>query len=137
MVDLDWHEFLEIGVDFIDEDHRGLLKIVRQVKSAVLEKNYNETQKLLDILINDASLHFEKEEQYLKEVKYPELESHIAYHKKLLMKAEAARIICEDLDSDNRLEDCLESLAKFLIDDILRGDIAFKSYLEYEGYIES
>lgn len=137
MVDLVWHEFLEIGVDFIDEDHRALLNIMQQVENAVKEKNFEQSENLLDVLINDAAMHFGKEEHYLKETKYPELEAHIAYHKQLLIKAEATRKICEDLDSDHRLKECFESLATFLIDDILRGDIAFKSYLEYEGYIKS
>lgn len=137
MVDLVWHNFLEIGVDFIDEDHRALLETMQQAKNAVEAKNYDECEKLLDVLIQDAARHFENEEQYLKETKYPGLETHIAYHKELIIKAEATRKICENIDSDNRLKECFDSLANFLIDDILRGDIGFKSYLEYEGYIKS
>ena len=35
MTDLKWYDFLEIGVDFIDEDHRELLDIMIEIKVAI------------------------------------------------------------------------------------------------------
>ena len=42
MPDLAWHKFLEIGVDFIDEDHKHLLDIMLEIKQAVREHNHSE-----------------------------------------------------------------------------------------------
>ena len=136
MIDLEWHDFLKIGVDFIDEDHRKILGIMLQVKNAINVKNFNECSLLLGILIDEARDHFKREEEYLFETRYPQLENHKIYHNELIIKAEATKAICEGINTQHDAEECFESMANFLIDDILRGDISFKSYLEHKGYIK-
>ena len=136
MADLEWHEFLEIGVDFIDEDHKRLLAIMREIQQAVNEYDSKKCIVLLTALLKEAREHFAREEHYLEEVKYPELEKHKAYHQQLLSKADTTKRICEGIESEHDLQECFDGMTEFLIDDILRGDIKFKSYLEYNGYIK-
>jgi len=136
MNDLKWHDFLEIGIHFIDDDHKKILKILQDTKSAIKSGNNNECINLLTTLLREARDHFSREEAYLLKVKYPELESHKEYHKELLIKADTTRRICEGIETEHDLEECFDGMAKFLVDDILKGDIKFKSYLEYEGYIK-
>ena len=136
MTDLMWHDFLKIGVDFIDDDHKRILNIIQEVKDAINENNLEKCSLLLEILIKEAREHFTREEEYLSEAKYPQLESHKIYHNELIIKAEITKAICEGIEAKHNIEECFESLANFLIDDILRGDISFKSYLEHEGYIK-
>ena len=136
MIDLEWHDFLNIGVDFIDDDHKNLLNIMLQVKDAINKKNFDECAVLLELLIKEAREHFTREEEYLSEAKYPQLENHKIYHSELIIQAEATKAICEGIETEHDLKECFENMAKFLIDDILRGDISFKSYLEHEGYIK-
>jgi hypothetical protein len=57
--------------------------------------------------------------------------------KEFLLKIENTRVICEQVGSTHELKECFQSMANFLVDDILRGDIIFKSYLQHEGYIKS
>lgn len=83
-----------------------------------------------------ATDHFSREEQYLSEVEYPGLEKHKIYHKELLVKADTTKRMCEGIETDHDLKECFDRMVNFLIDDILRGDIKFKSYLEYEGYLD-
>lgn len=109
---------------------------MQQVKDAINKKNFDECALLLETLIKEAKGHFKREEAYLPEAKYPQLENHKIYHGKLLRQAEAAKAICEGIVTEHDIKECFESMAEFLIDDILRGDISFKSYLEYEGYIK-
>jgi len=136
MIDLEWHDFLTIGVDFIDDDHKKILNIMQQVIVAINENNLNESASLLEILIKEAKEHFKREEEYLLETKYPQLENHKIYHNELIIKAEMTKAICEGIETEHDIKECFESMANFLIDDILRGDISFKSYLEHEGYIK-
>ena len=79
---------------------------------------------------------FSREEAYLLQTKYPGLEEHKIYHKELLTKADTTKRICEGIETEHDLVECFDGMANFLVDDILRGDIKFKSYLEYKGYIE-
>jgi len=136
MTELSWHDFLKIGVDFIDEDHKKLLEIMQDVKSSIEEGDNRKCASLLTLLLKEAEEHFSREEGYLLKVNYPELDSHKMYHKELLIKADTTRRICEGIESEHDLNECFDSMSDFLIDDILRGDIKFKSYLEYNGYIK-
>ncbi|MDH5424807.1 MAG: hemerythrin domain-containing protein [Gammaproteobacteria bacterium] len=136
MRDLVWNEFLEIGVSFIDDDHKKLLKIVADVKSAIGQGDKCKSGRLLSALLKEAKDHFSKEEEYLLEVKFPYLQEHKAYHKELLVKTEMTKRVCEGIETEHDLEECFDAMAEFLVDDILRGDIKFKSYLQYEGYIK-
>jgi len=128
---------LEIGVDFIDDDHKKLLGIMVETKAAIGEGDNNKCVRLLTSLLKEARDHFSREEEYLLEVKYPGLEEHKIYHKELLIKADTIKRICQGIETEHDLKECFDGMADFLIDDILRGDIVFKSYLEYEGYIKN
>ena len=135
MADLKWYDFLEIGVDFIDEDHRELLDIMIEIKAAIEEENNNKGVQLLTSLLQHAREHFSREEAFLLEVKYPNLERHKQYHEKLILKVYATKRLCEGIETKHDLKECFDMMATFLIDDILRGDIEFKSFLEYEGHL--
>ena len=136
MTDLVWHDFLGIGVDFIDTDHKKLLQIMVDTKLAIEAGDNNKCVILLTSLLKEARDHFSREEKYLFDVKYPGLEKHKIYHKELLIKADTTKRICEGIETKHDLKECFDGMAEFLIDDILRGDIMFKSYLEYEGHIK-
>jgi len=135
MIDLSWHDFLEIGVDFIDDDHKTLLNIMQKVKKSIENGNKEESIILLTSLLKEANNHFTREEVYLLEVGYPGLEKHKIYHKGLLIKVNEIKQMCESIKIEHDVKACFDNMANFLIDDILRGDIQFKSYLEYEGYL--
>lgn len=136
MLDLVWHDFFTIGVNFIDNDHKKLLRIMSDIKQAVENANDKECVRLLTLLLREAKAHYDREETYLANVNYPQLDEHKIYHKELLEKVDTTKRICEGIETKHDLKECFDGMAKFLIDDILRGDINFKSYLEYEGYIE-
>lgn len=136
MTDLTWHDAFLIGVDFIDEDHKSLLKIMQETKRAIEEDNFNKCAKLLTSLLKEARDHFSREEEFLFKAKYPGLEEHKKYHNELLIKADTTKRICEGIETEHDLKECFKGMANFLVDDILNGDIIFKSYLEYEGFIK-
>ena len=136
MIDLTWYDFFEIGVDFIDEDHKHLLDIMQNVQNAANEADYPACAKKLNLLLIEAGNHFAREETFLAKSGYPKLDIHKDYHKQLLIKADMTRKICEGINSPHDIQECVDGMAKFLIDDILRGDIQFKSFLQHEGIIK-
>jgi hemerythrin-like metal-binding protein len=136
MADLMWHDFLKIGVDFIDDDHRKLLEIMQDTKQAIEEDNQNACIISLTALLKEAREHFAREETFLEKTKFPGLEEHKIYHRELLIKADTTKRVCEGIDTEHGLQECFDGMASFLIDDILRGDIKFKSHLQYHGYID-
>ena len=136
MVEFAWHDFFEIGVDFIDDDHKNLLIIIQDIQNAIDASEHNKCIVLLNKLITEARDHFKREEEYLEKVKYPEIETHKNYHKNLLERADTTKRICEGIEEGKDLNSCFDGMAKFLVDDIFHGDIKFKSHLEYYGHIK-
>lgn len=137
MANLVWHDFLEIGVDFIDQDHKHLLAIMQEVQSAIIQHDFEACAKLLASLLVEAADHFHREEAFLAEAKYPGLAKHREYHAELLTQAERVKKICENTETAHDVQACFKGMARFLIDDILKGDVQFKSYLEHEGVIKT
>ncbi len=136
MANLVWHDFLKIGIEFIDNDHKKLLGIMQDIKATIEKDDFDECVTLLTLLLKESAAHFEREEHFLREAKFPGLEAHIEYHQELLSKANTIKKICSGFESDHDLKECFDGMANFLIDDILRGDINFKSYLDYHGYTQ-
>ena len=135
MVDLVWYDFYEMGVESIDREHMEILAIMREVQLAIMDNDMRRCANQLDALMVTASRHFENEEAYLAEVQYPKLKEHALYHKEMLKKAQGVKSMCESIEAPHDVKACFDAMASFLIDDILHGDIEFKSYLEYEGHI--
>jgi len=105
VADLLWHDFLEIGVDFIDDDHKKLLGIMIETKAAIEEGNNNKCVRLLTSLLKEARDHFSREEEYLLEVKYPGLEKHKKYQKDLLVKDDTTKRIFEGIETKHDIKE--------------------------------
>lgn len=136
MVDLDWNEVYEIGVDFIDLEHKKILAIMRNIRDSIIDEKLEECSRLSESLIKEAENHFMHEEGFLEKVKFPGLKEHKKYHEELLIQAKRVKEVCEGVDKDHNLVECFNAMEEFLIDDILNGDLQFVSFLEYEGLIK-
>ncbi len=134
MIDLEWDEVYEIGVDFIDSEHKAILSVMREIQQAVLNGDLQACAELSDGLIDLASSHFAHEESYLAQVGFPRLDQHKIYHEELLNQAKRVKAICEGAEETHSLEECFYALEKFLVDDVINGDFDFRSYLEFHDY---
>ena len=135
MVDLDWHEVYEIGVDFIDEEHKQILSVMRSMSEAARADDHELCQDLSRELIARVSSHFESEEQYLKKHRFPGLHDHRKYHGELMAQAEMVQQACESLEGDTSLLECFKRMEKFFLDDILVGDLQFRAFLRSKGVL--
>ena len=136
MADLSWHDFYEIGIGFIDEDHRNMLAVMRRVSGVLGGREMAECRVILGELIGLVQDHFSREEQFLALAGYPEFEDHCRYHQQLMERAQDMILLCETASHQRDLDACFDGMARLFIDDVLRGDVRFKSYMEYEGIIQ-
>lgn len=79
-----WDERLSLGNTAIDKDHQRLFSIIRKI---ILLSRENDEERVqyaakegLKFLISYAEKHFEKEEQFMLSVSYPEFARHKAMH---------------------------------------------------------
>lgn len=62
---LAWDDYLATGIDIIDEQHRGLIDLVNETASALVddaELSGGDTRRLMDYLVEYAKVHFSTEE---------------------------------------------------------------------------
>ncbi|MBU0720917.1 bacteriohemerythrin [bacterium] len=78
---LEWNDGLSLGVKAIDEDHKKLLEIINRLSKAIDE---NATEDVLEGIFSDlneyVSLHFAREELYMQQNKYQDIEEHKKQH---------------------------------------------------------
>ena len=136
-MDLDWHKSYELGVPFIDEDHKNLLRLMREIRDAIQADDMVRSAGLLNTLFIDAVKHFSGEEDFLGDIGYPGLNEHMAYHDQLLEQARLMVSICKGEQVEHDVTACFDAMARFLVDDVLKGDLMFKPYLEQLEIIDS
>jgi hemerythrin len=80
-----WQPANEIGIPIIDEQHRGVVSAINSLRYCIQSGNattaYGST---MDLLNYYTRMHFQAEEQLMKEAGYPEVEEHMAHHVKLM-----------------------------------------------------
>ena len=72
--------------------------------------------------------HYRREEKLLREIGYPRTDEHAAYHEAQLKAAEKLERRLGKDDGTSR-QDLAEELVAFVLADILKGDLKFKSFL--------
>lgn len=137
MAELKWRDSYDIGINFIDEDHKHLLNIMLDIKKEIETGDFSKTTMSLNDFIKEVKAHFSREEIFLDETRYPGLRKHKLYHKELLVKIETAKDKLESMEEKKDIKRHFDSIARFVFDDILQGDINFKSYLEHEGHTDT
>lgn len=133
MATFEWLESFELGCAEIDDDHRKMLSLMRQIETAGGTGDLQQSTKLLDALVGFAESHFKREETFLEEIDYPLADLHKDYHARLLLRANAVKDACKAITSKDVFKQCCEEMFGFLIDDVVAGDLKIKSYLQEIG----
>lgn len=128
-----WSATFDIGVEEIDTAHRRLFAIVNEAHDALKSGDRAIFRRCVETFIQAAEKHFSEEEEFLTRVGYSETQKHKAYHAMLLDKAKRLKETCDGDVEDAVIEACYADVLAFLMDDIVRGDQKFKSYLDHLG----
>lgn len=120
----------------IDSDHANLAKIIDAVFDSMADNGGTEVcKKLLESFIDAAKQHFTREEQILLDIGFPGVKRHCLYHDDLLEQAIQIKRNCDAMLEQNQLRDCFEAMARFFIDDVIRGDMEFVSFMQERGIV--
>lgn len=81
----EWNDELTVGNDFIDNDHKKLVKLVNDSHNAMEEGRGNDViGKVLNNLVNYTKQHFKREDDEMARIKYALSKTHQIEHDKLL-----------------------------------------------------
>ncbi len=113
----------------IDAEHTKIVNAINDVSDAISTARYDRCATLLDDFLKICVDHFDHEERLLAELGYPQLDDHIVFHKELLIKAKAVKSLCMDMHSPESIQHCFDEMATLLIEDVVKGDMQFVSFL--------
>lgn len=81
---IEWNEDLSVGIKLIDDQHKVLIDLMRDLENSVNDFYAKENiGKIIDRLLGYAADHFELEEKYFDKFSYPDKDPHIAQHRRL------------------------------------------------------
>lgn len=125
------------GHPVIDGEHKKIVNAINSVADAVAAGEYERCAVLLDDFLEICADHFKSEEALLASMNYPWLEEHAEFHRELLLKAKVVKVLCMDRQRPDSIKRCFEEMATLLIEDVVRGDLQFVSFLMNKGVVTS
>ncbi|MCI9174529.1 MAG: hemerythrin family protein [Lachnospiraceae bacterium] len=120
------------GIEAIDKEHTRLFELAQETKDLlcddfILDKTDNLIH-LISELINYTRTHFSHEEEYQRSIQYPEIEAHIALHRKFedkLMEFDLDSLGDDYTSQNATVEELLGFLTSWLINHILQEDMRY------------
>jgi len=128
-----WIDTYELGVPEIDGDHRTLVTMMQRISKIMLSDDRKRFVALFDRITDFAQSHFEREEILLRQWGYPDAAGHARYHQHLMAQALELKRSCLEQETPATFQECCQNMVSFIIDDVVRGDLKLKSFLQDRG----
>jgi hemerythrin-like metal-binding protein len=125
---------MSIGVLVIDDDHKEFINLVNAVEAAAASEDYVVVARVASELLKHAVGHFDREETFMAQVGYPDLDPHRRGHKVIIRRLQ---LLIEAFNSATRIVDkkfsvgeLSELLKMWLLDHILKDDLRLKAFAQ-------
>lgn len=128
--EISWTDSLSVGVSEIDDEHRQFVARVNELNKAIVEcKDKPTVERLLDLMLMEATHHFWHEQQLLVQWKYPGRAAHAAKHAELT--AQLDRVMKEFERADVSFTWALKGLyiKQLLVEHLLQDDMKYRDFL--------
>lgn len=130
-----------IGVEQIDGEHRGLFQLIGEmydlVKNQYLDDKHDKICEMISRLKNYADEHFRHEEEYMAQIKHPELELQKKQHLEFDEKMIEVDAILNENNEEEMLEDLLAYLVKWLYRHIIGSDLMIGKMVSLDEWKKS
>ena len=131
MLYIRWNEENELGIDIVDEQHRGVVSAINSFYYGVSQGLSKQSLRLTKGMLDEMTImHFETEERFLEQMGYPHIHSHALLHQKLLGKMGE---IFEESIANNDPDPFLKFLKNWWLHHINEEDRVYARYLESNG----
>ncbi|MCX6270747.1 MAG: bacteriohemerythrin [Bacteroidetes bacterium] len=130
---IEWEDSYNLGIEHLDNQHKGLVKQINILHAAMkIGKGKESLDEILKALINYTATHFKSEEELFFQYNFPDSKKHIAEHEKFVKEVLKFK---EDFDKGRLMVsiDVLHFLKGWLINHILGSDMGYKSFLLSKG----
>lgn len=134
MKEIQWADSLNLGVKMIDEQHRELISIVNSLLQAIHNNDAEITvNEILAKLREYTVFHFNAEEKFMDEIRYPGRGEQLRQHQRLKQKVKDFQYACFHKE-EVTLAELKVMLSEWLLDHILEYDMGIAKFLrEQDG----
>lgn len=125
-----WSDSLSVDVPEIDAEHKQFVARINELNHAIVEgRDKPAVERLLDLMLMEATHHFWHEQRLLAQWKYPQRAEHTAKHAQLTAQFE--RIMREFEQADVSFTWALKGLyiKQLLVEHLLREDMKYRDFL--------
>jgi len=135
---MEWNESLSVGFKKIDNDHKELFRMISELVEAINKHTCKyKIDDVIKFLEDYANHHFAMEEDYMKELKYPEYFKHKAEHEKFRATFSGLKRELEQIKASGSYAGSYELsvatdqiLVDWLLDHIAKVDIKLAGFLK-------
>ena len=129
VVNIKWDKKYSVGVKELDEQHLGLFRIFfTMLEIEDTQSDSPEVAENLQKLRKYTHEHFKREEEYMADCDYPDLESHIRIHKAFRERIEDL-LSTETAKKDIDIREVTKTLYKWLVTHICSCDQKYVPYV--------
>jgi hemerythrin len=128
-----WTDDLSVSIQEVDEQHKGLIRLINQLHLVVSETQGEDTaREILDQLVESTRTHFLLEESLMRLTHYTGFETHKNQHETLM---DEMRALLEQLDNGSATinVELLHFLKIWLTEHIERCDRHFSAHFAKSG----
>jgi len=130
MAYVQWSSRFELGVPFIDADHKVLVDLLnRMYEASRAHGSLGDIGGILSALVDYTHYHFAREERAQFAAHYPDIREHRAQHAALTKQAKTLFESFRKAPDEVEVGDLVDFLSDWLMDHILLHDMAVKPYL--------
>jgi hemerythrin-like metal-binding protein len=135
MAEIEWDESLSICVEFVDDQHKMLIKKLNDINQAIEQTmGAEKILKTFDFMIDYADFHFSTEEKHMIAHEYPEYQEHKKAHEEFRGMVNS---MIEDFKEEGATEGLAKSINTFLMNWLVKhikgADQKFGSWLDKKG----
>lgn len=128
-----WNDTFSVNIDKIDQEHRNLVEMVNALTEAMKKgRGKDVLGEILDGLIAYTASHFQTEENYFQQVKYPGASEHKKEHAAFVEKVTGFK---KEFDAGRATLSVhvLQYLGKWLQNHIKGADKEYSDFLNQKG----
>jgi len=129
-----WKEDYSVGTNTLDADHIMIFSLINHIHEAH-ESGADETAigHLLQVLMDRAVAHFQREEMLMKRSAYPDLDRHAAEHRNILEELTSMHASYRVKPDAELSREIIDLLCFWLETHILEVDMRYGPYLQGAG----
>ena len=128
-----WEDKYKVGVKEFDEQHKKLIELINKLYDAMKQGHGKDVLKsILNDLFEYTKYHFETEEKYFSDYKYPDKNEHVKVHNELRNKVIDLR---NKLDNGTTVisSELMKFLKEWLVNHIMDSDKKYGPFFNEKG----